>query len=280
MAGCLNLPGTPRLYSQARLKPHPAHLPRILAPRLTPWPGNRGLLRRSEHADAPMPTMLVLPGATGVVANASLQAWQPVLPVSDPAFRLRPLSLTPHTLMALPSTIYKADVNIADNDRAYYGSHSLTLARHPSETDERLMVRLLAYALNADADGTLRFTRGLSEADEPELWRLDLTGAVQTWIEVGAPDEKRILKACGRADEVIVYAYGRNAPLWWSGVQNKLRKAGKKLRVFILPAEATASLAALARRGMSLNVNIQDETAWISSETGEASIDIVQAPQP
>ncbi|WP_415833821.1 YaeQ family protein [Kerstersia similis] len=179
--------------------------------------------------------------------------------------------------MALPATIYKTDLNVADNDRAYYGSHSLTLARHPSETDERLMVRLLAYALNADADENLRFTRGLSEVDEPELWRLDLTGAVQTWIEVGTPDERRILKACGRADEVIVYAYGRNAPLWWSGVRTKLRKAEGKLRVYLLPADATATLAGLARRNMSLNINIQDGAAWISADTGEATVDITPA---
>ncbi|CAM3753882.1 uncharacterized protein YaeQ [Kerstersia gyiorum] len=179
--------------------------------------------------------------------------------------------------MALSATIYKVDVNVADNDRAYYGSHSLTLARHPSETDERLMVRLLAYALNADTDENLRFTRGLSEADEPELWRLDLTGAVQAWIEVGTPDERRILKACGRADEVIIYAYGRNAPLWWSGVRNKLRKAEGKLRVYLLPADATASLATLARRGMTLNINIQDGAAWVSAEAGEATVEITPA---
>lgn len=177
--------------------------------------------------------------------------------------------------MALRSTVYKADIHVADNDRAYYGSHAVTVARHPSETDERLMVRLLAFALHADEEDRLSFTRGISEADEPDLWRLDLTGAVQLWIETGLPDERRLLKACGRADEVIVYAYGRNAELWWAGVRNKLTRV-RNLTVYGLPAESTQTLAGLAARGMGLNVNVQDGTAWVSGETGEANVEILR----
>lgn len=173
--------------------------------------------------------------------------------------------------MALRATIYKADLNVADNDRSYYGSHSVTVARHPSETDERMMVRLLAYALFADDTDTLAFTKGLSETDEPDLWRLDLTGAINQWIEIGLPDERRILKACGRADDVIVVAYGRNAQLWWDGVKNKVSRASK-LRAFLFDVEGTLALAALAERKMVLNINIQDESAWVSSQAGEASI--------
>ena len=173
--------------------------------------------------------------------------------------------------MALRSTVYKADLNIADNDRAYYASHGLTVARHPSETDERMMVRLLAFALLADDTDTLTFTRGLSEADEPDLWRQDLTGAVVQWVETGLPDDRRILKACGRADDVVVFAYGRNTTLWWQGIQGKLDRA-RKLGVFMLDVEGTAALAALATRKMALNINIQDSTVWISSDDGDATV--------
>lgn len=175
--------------------------------------------------------------------------------------------------MALRATIHKADLHIADNDRGYYGSHSLTVARHPSETDERMMVRLLAYALFTDADDTLEFTRGLSSTEEPDLWRKDLTGAILQWVETGLPDERRVLKACGRAETVIVVAYGRNAALWWQGVQNHLQRAGN-LSVYVLAAEETTALARLASRKMTLNINIQDASAWVSSETGDTQVQL------
>ncbi len=116
--------------------------------------------------------------------------------------------------MALKATIFKADLQIADMDRRYYGDHTLTIARHPSETDERMMVRLLAFAMHADE--ALSFGRGLSTDDEPDLWRKDLTGTIEIWIDVGLPDEKRVRRACGRARQVFVYSYGgRGAELWW-----------------------------------------------------------------
>ena len=108
--------------------------------------------------------------------------------------------------MALKSTIFKAELSIADIDRGYYRNHALTVARHPSETDERMMMRLLAFALHAD--DALEFGRGLSAEHEPDLWRRDLTGTVEQWIEVGLPEEREIRKACGRAREVHVLAYG------------------------------------------------------------------------
>lgn len=175
--------------------------------------------------------------------------------------------------MALRATVYKAELHVADNDRAYYGTHAVTVARHPSETDERLMVRLLAYTLWVEADERLVFTRGLSDTDEPDLWNLDLTGAVRQWIEVGLPDERRLLKACGRAEQVIVLAYGRSADVWWSGVRGKLERAGN-LQVHVLDAEATRDLAALAERTMSLSVNITDRTAWVSCDRGDVSLDV------
>ena len=175
--------------------------------------------------------------------------------------------------MALRATIYKAEINVADNDRGYYGSHAVTVARHPSETDERLMVRLLAYALWVQADERLVFTRGLSDTDEPDLWNLDLTGAVQQWVEVGLPDDRRLLKACGRAEQVVVLAYGRGVDVWWAGVRNKVARAGN-LQVYALDAEATKTLAALADRTMNLSVNVTDRSAWVSCERGDVSLDV------
>ena len=115
--------------------------------------------------------------------------------------------------MALTATIFKVDLTISDLDRGYYATHALVLARHPSETDERMMVRMLAFALNADE--ALEFGKGLSNEDEPALWRKDLTGIIEQWIEVGLPDEKAVRKACGRATQVLLYTYGRGATKWW-----------------------------------------------------------------
>lgn len=175
--------------------------------------------------------------------------------------------------MALRATIYKAEINVADNDRGYYGSHAVTVARHPSETDERLMVRLLAYALWVQADERLVFTRGLSDTDEPDLWNLDLTGAVLQWVEIGLPDDRRLLKACGRSEQVIVLAYGRGVDVWWAGVRDKTARAGN-LQVYALDAEATKALAGLAERNMTLSVNITDRSAWVSCERGDVSLDL------
>lgn len=178
--------------------------------------------------------------------------------------------------MALNATIYKAELHIADNDRGYYGDHAVTLARHPSETDERMMVRLLAYALYENGDDLLSFTRGLSEADEPDLWRRDLTGAIEQWLEVGLPDARRLLKACGRAREVIVFAYGRNAATWWAGIAQKVARA-RGLKVYTLAGPATQELSALAERTMTLDINVQDGTIWVSGAAGQASLELTRA---
>lgn len=172
--------------------------------------------------------------------------------------------------MALKATIFKADLQIADMDRAYYGDHALTLARHPSETDERMMVRLLAFALHADP--ALAFGRGLSTEDEPDLWLKDLTGAVETWIDVGQPDERRILKACGRASQVIVYTYGTTSPVWWGQLASRIGRA-RNLTVYTLEPAATRALAALAQRTMRLQCTVQDGQVWLNGgdETLEVS---------
>ena len=166
--------------------------------------------------------------------------------------------------MALKSTIFKAVLQIADMDRNYYGEHVLTLARHPSETDERMMVRLLAFALHADA--ALSFGRGLSADDEADLWHKDLTGAIETWIDVGLPDEKLVRKACGRARRVFVYSYGgRAADLWWQQASDKFERLSN-LSVLRLPAAAGQDLAKISSRNMQIQCTIQDEHIWFSGQ--------------
>jgi len=158
--------------------------------------------------------------------------------------------------MALRSTVFKAALQISDLDRHYYASHALTLARHPSETDEHLMVRLIAFALFAHAE--LEFGRGLSSDDEPALWQKDLTGAVEHWIEVGLPDERTLRRACGRAQRVTVVAYGgRAAKVWWDQNQEKLARLAN-LEVLNLSHASTQALAAAAERSMDFVCTVQD----------------------
>lgn len=171
--------------------------------------------------------------------------------------------------MALNATIFKADLTVSDMDRGHYATHALVLARHPSETDERMMVRLLAFALNAD--DALEFGKGLSSEDEPALWRKDLTGRIALWIEVGLPDEKSLRKACGRADQVRLYSYGRGAAKWWQDNGSALARPGN-LTVLELPAAATQALAELAQRSMQLQCTIQDGTAWITDGANTVEI--------
>ena len=176
--------------------------------------------------------------------------------------------------MAIKATIYKAQLQLADMDRGIYADHSLTLARHPSETDERMMVRLLAYALNVPADddaGALAFGAGVSDADEPDLWQRDLTGAVTHWIEIGQPDERRLLRASGRAERVTVIVYSAAAPIWWKGIENRITRASN-IAVWQIPADESQALAELAERGMQLQCNVQDGTAWIGS--GARSVEV------
>jgi uncharacterized protein YaeQ len=163
--------------------------------------------------------------------------------------------------MALKSTIFKVELQISDLDRAYFRTHTLTLARHPSETDERMMVRLLAFALSAD--DALEFGRGLSTDDEPDLWRRGLTGEIIDWIEVGLPDERRLRRACGRAEQVSVLTYGgRIARSWWEQNQAQLLKQ-EKLAIIDLPAEATRELATRVARTMEVNCTVQEGELWL-----------------
>ena len=186
--------------------------------------------------------------------------------------------------MAIKSTIYKAAVQIADMDRALYADHALTLALHPSETEERLMVRLLAFAMQvpaSDHGGALQFARGLSDSDEPDLWQHDLTGQLLHWMEVGQPDERRLAKACGRARRVTVYCYGSASHIWWAALQPKVARLGN-LTVWQLPAAQAQALAALARRSMQVQVTVQEGHVWVGTDSDSVEIQLraLQEPDP
>ncbi len=182
--------------------------------------------------------------------------------------------------MALKATIFKAELQIADMERNYYQDHALTIARHPSETDERMMLRVLAFALNAS--DTLAFGKGLSTDDEPDLWQRDLTGAIDLWIDVGQPDDKRIRRACGRARQVLVYSYGgHGAGIWWDQTESKLDRT-RNVTVYSVPPIASQGLAKLAKRNMQLNCTIQDGQVWLGDSDDRVQVDLtlVKAPPP
>jgi len=172
--------------------------------------------------------------------------------------------------MAPNARIIKIDLQVNDMDRNYYQAHALTLAQHPSETDLRAMVRLLAFALYADP--RLEFGKGLSTEDEPDLWQKDMTGRIERWIEVGQPDEARLRKASGRAEQVVVLNYsGRSADLWWEKNAAALERI-RNLTVLDLPSETGEAIAADVQRNMQVQCLIQDGHAqWLD---GERTIDI------
>jgi uncharacterized protein YaeQ len=177
--------------------------------------------------------------------------------------------------MALKATIFKAELQIADMDRNYYGDHSLTIARHPSETDERMMVRLLAFALHAHE--ALVFADSIGNDEEPSLWQKDLTGAIRIWIDVGQPDEKRIRKACGRAARVFIFTYGgHGADVWLNQIRSSLERSSN-LSVVNLPASAPAALAGLSRRSMKLQFTIQDGQVWVTADQETVHLDLTNA---
>ena len=180
--------------------------------------------------------------------------------------------------MALNSTIYKVELQVSDMDRHYYATHALTLARHPSETEERLMVRLLAFALYADE--RLEFGKGISDEDEPALWRKAYTDEIELWIEVGQPDETRIRKACGRARQVVVVNYGGNAAsIWWNKVGASLARH-RNLTVLDVPDRTVAELVALLQRGMRLQCLIQDGQLQLMNEADAVAVDPIVRMAP
>lgn len=167
-------------------------------------------------------------------------------------------------IMAQKATIYKVELSVSDMDRHYYETHKLTVAKHPSETDERLMVRLIAFALNAHEQ--LEMTKGLSTDDEPDIWQKSLSDELELWVALGLPSEKVVRQSCGKADAVNVYCYGgRTAEVWWEKIKNKTTRFDN-LQVINFSENDTNALAKLANRSMKLQVNIQDGEIMASVE--------------
>jgi uncharacterized protein YaeQ len=177
--------------------------------------------------------------------------------------------------MALKSTIFKAELQISDTSRGYYHDHSLTIARHPSENDERMMLRLLAFALHADE--ALVLGDSIGNEDEPSLWQKDLTGAIRVWIDVGQPDEKRIRKACGRAAQVFIYTYGGHGADVWRGQARQNLERFRNLTLIALPAHALSALAGMAKRSMKLQFTIQERQIWVADEAETLHLDLTGA---
>lgn len=183
--------------------------------------------------------------------------------------------------MALKSTIFKASLQIADIDHGYYADHALTLARHPSETDERMMMRLCALAFQAHqlqdlcgGDGTLAFGAGLSDPDEPDVWLRDFTGHTRLWLEVGQPEDKPLVKACNKADQVVLYAFGPAAEVWWRGIGSKLTRL-KNLEVWRIPSAQAQALVPLAQRSMVLQATLQEGAILL----GDGATHVTVEPQ-
>ena len=165
--------------------------------------------------------------------------------------------------MALKATVFKADLQVANLDQNQFGDYSLTLAQHPSETIERVMIRLLAFALYASED--LRFGRGLSNEEDAAVWEIDPSGVIRLWIDVGLPDEARVKKACSRADRAVIITYGgRPSDMWWQQNANALTRY-KNLSVIQLSPEDSAKLVEVAGRTMKLSWTIQEGMVYLDN---------------
>ncbi len=164
--------------------------------------------------------------------------------------------------MALKATINKATIHLSDMDRNYYDTLNLTIAQHPSETDKRMMIRLLAFILNANEN--LQFGKGVSDEDEAAIWQINYAEEIELWIELGQLDEKRLKKACNRAKQVKLYCYGSSADTWWAQSESKLRQFDK-LSVEQFSDETAEALAERISRTMEFQVSIQDGQLWLTS---------------
>ncbi|MDF1763706.1 MAG: YaeQ family protein [Oleibacter sp.] len=166
--------------------------------------------------------------------------------------------------MALKATIYKAELTISDMDRNHYATYPLTIAQHPSETTERMMLRLAVFARHASE--SLEFSRGLSSEDEPDLWQRSYSNEIELWIELGTPDEKRLRKACGRSQNVILYGYHGNAfDIWWQQNKDKCRRLSN-LTVYRLSETLATELQVLCARTMRLQATLQDGNMWLGND--------------
>jgi len=170
--------------------------------------------------------------------------------------------------MALKPTIYKAKIALSDVNRNYYETLNLTIAQHPSETLERMMVRVLAYCINAEE--SLVFTKGISSPEEPDLWVRSMDDNLELWIDVGEPAVERMKKASHIARQVKVYCFNSKADVWWR--QNETAFTDLSISVSRFPWEEIKPLAALVERTMDLSVTITGDSAYIATAQGECEV--------
>lgn len=173
--------------------------------------------------------------------------------------------------MAEKATIYKATITLADMDRNVFGDYNLTVALHPSETVERMMVRILAFCYCAAEN--LTFTKGLSSMEEPDLWLKHDNGTILQWIEVGQPAPERLKKASGQAQAVRVFSYGRGMDVWWKTNSAAIR-ALPKVSIHSFAADELQQLCALADKTMKFSVTITETIAYVSSATENLTISL------
>ena len=170
--------------------------------------------------------------------------------------------------MALKPTIYKFRIALSDMDRNLFDTLNLTVAQHPSETLERMMVRVLAFCINYRAD--LEFTKGLSDIEEPDLWVRDYDENVPLWIEVGEPDPDRVKKATRLAQDVIVYSFNSKSQTWWQQSLNKLTRLPASY--FQLRWDKVQELASRVERSMDMTITISEQTAFFSTSAGDCEV--------
>ena len=176
--------------------------------------------------------------------------------------------------MAQKATIYKVELSVSDMDRHCYGTHNLTVAKHPSETDERLILRILAFALNVR--DRLEFSKGLSSDDEPDIWQKSRSGELELWVILGLPSEKIIRQSCGRANEVVIYSYGgRAAELWWEKIKNTAMRSDN-LRVVNVSYQDSKEVGQLLDRSVKMLVSVEDNDVMISVGEAVVYMDLIE----
>ena len=172
--------------------------------------------------------------------------------------------------MALKPTIYKAQINLADSDRNCFEELSLTVAKHPSETIERMTARLLAYCINSGRG--LEFTKGLSTADEPDIWQHSDSGEIEHWVELGQPEEPRLRKACGKAKSVSVYAFGKSADTWWK-LNGDAISALPRVQIWQLPWAEVQAASQMMNRTMKLGLSIVGGTLYLDDGSSSVALE-------
>jgi len=167
--------------------------------------------------------------------------------------------------MALGSTVYNFEIDLADNDRSVYESMSLRVARHPSESEEYLVARVLAYLLEYEEG--IEFSRGgLSEPDDPPLAIRDLTGAYRAWIEIGTPDAQRLHRASKASPRVAVYVH-KDPSQWLARLAGERIHRAADLRIWALDRSLLDKLVTALERRMTFSLSITDRELFVATES-------------